>query len=87
MPADRPFQSYLVERMQYELEQRAAEYLEDRVRTHSRFVAFVTKMHEELFMYRTTSAARNHLSAVDAMVTKLKLEEEELRRFKSSWRR
>lgn len=86
MSTVRPFGNYLVDRMQAELEQRKSEYLEDRKRAHARFKRTITSMHDELFMYRTTAAAKRLLEAVDTTVKKLTEEQDELSEFQTRWK-
>ena len=86
-PAFRPFQSYLVERMQKELEQREVEYLEDRMRAHKRFSTLVISMQDELFHYRSTSAAMQLLEQVQKTTDRVKAEAEEIQQFTKRWKK
>ena len=83
--APRPFQNYLVEWMENELLRREAEYLDDRQRAHHRFANVVESMHDELFLYRSTGAAMRLLERVDEIVTRLRVEQQELTTLRSRW--
>lgn len=64
-----------------------SEYLEDRQRAHRRFAKVVENMHEELFLYRNTGAAKRLLERVDEMAERLKVEQQELAAPGSRWQK